>query len=349
MIRQTRAPSRLLAFPRPPNVPLAWETFAKDLQALSDRLATVRPLVIDYFLSQNEDLQDIGKFVIAWVLLECEREFDRLKGNPNRLDELQNSSPDGQKISPRQVNFNRYKDDWYRFIISELVNGCPSSESILRNNVHFITFNYDVSLERNLFQRLRQISKFEKSHIEEFLGKERFIHVYGQVRDYRSDLDFPQPDVIKSIASKSLPRDPQTMDPIDQFNGAIDFSFACSEGIRTIGNQEKDQERNAIKKSKDLLSLAENIYILGYGFDANNSQRIGLHENLCDSQKNVRFTNYNDSNTINKKALRILVKNPNDRLYFENPIRIGEMNWHEKSVRDVYGALEHDFPHFEQS
>jgi hypothetical protein len=45
----------------------------------------VEPLVIDYFLDHQKSLRDIGRFVIAWVLLEREANFVSSKGaNTNR-------------------------------------------------------------------------------------------------------------------------------------------------------------------------------------------------------------------------------------------------------------------------
>jgi hypothetical protein len=48
-----------------------WERAINECTYLVSRLTAVDPLVIDYFLGQNPHLGDIGKFLIAWVLLEC--------------------------------------------------------------------------------------------------------------------------------------------------------------------------------------------------------------------------------------------------------------------------------------
>src|SRR5271169_763449 len=52
-----------------------WSNAVEECEDLIDRLTTVDPVVIDYFLGQNKHLGDIGRFCIAWVLLECEAVF----------------------------------------------------------------------------------------------------------------------------------------------------------------------------------------------------------------------------------------------------------------------------------
>jgi len=94
-------------------------------------LEQVNPLVIDYYLGWNSDLQTVGRLLIAWVILECE---DRA------LDE-------GRNINrPRQTGA-KFGDDWVRFVIHQIAINCRKSKDLLDNRVSFITFNYDLSLE----------------------------------------------------------------------------------------------------------------------------------------------------------------------------------------------------------
>ena len=44
-----------------------WSRAVQECEDLIDRLTSVDPLVIDYFLGQNQHLSDIGRFLIAWV------------------------------------------------------------------------------------------------------------------------------------------------------------------------------------------------------------------------------------------------------------------------------------------
>src|SRR6266851_2677824 len=81
-----------------------WAQAVQECEDLIDRLTAVDPLVIDYFLGQNQHWGEIGRFLIAWVLLECEAIF-RLNGtNINRRGHM-----------------TPYFDNWCRFLIHKLV------------------------------------------------------------------------------------------------------------------------------------------------------------------------------------------------------------------------------------
>jgi hypothetical protein len=94
----------------------------------------VNGVIIDHFLAWNDTLRPIGKLMIAAAILECEAMWLRVRKNQNRRH--------SGSVAPVE-----YHDDWYRFIIHKLVYGCVSSADLLENNVRFITFNYDTSLE----------------------------------------------------------------------------------------------------------------------------------------------------------------------------------------------------------
>lgn len=98
-------------------------------------------------MGQNPHLQRIGKFLIAWVILECEARYAAEKRNPNSVTGA---------------------DNWCRFIIHKLTNGCRKSADLHKNEVRFITFNYDTSLERALYGGLSSIDLFKKEDIEAF-------------------------------------------------------------------------------------------------------------------------------------------------------------------------------------
>jgi hypothetical protein len=88
---------------------------------------------------------------------------------------------------------------------------------------------------------------------------------------------------------------------------------------------------------------AREIYILGYGFDPNNNRRIGLHPTLQRaSTKVVFFTNRGDINTVNKKASTLFF-GTNDHFLGEWVDGNPQGRYFEKSIRNVYDAIESDF------
>jgi hypothetical protein len=131
-----------------------WEQVKTECQQLLSRLTTVQPLLIDRFLALNPSLRPIGKLMIAAVILECEAATQQRDGG------------------------------WYRFIIHKLLQGCRTSADLLQNNVRFVTFNYDASLEHHLFAALDATDILDRADVERFLEKDRIIHTYGCVREH---------------------------------------------------------------------------------------------------------------------------------------------------------------------
>ena len=61
-----------------------WTNSANDCGELARRLANVAPPVIDAFLNHNDDLREVGAFIIAWSILECESINLKTSINTNR-------------------------------------------------------------------------------------------------------------------------------------------------------------------------------------------------------------------------------------------------------------------------
>jgi hypothetical protein len=149
-----------------------WESLYAQCEKLRTGLQQVNPLVIDYYLGWNEDLQEIGRFLIAWVILDCE--------NNSRYDNI-NRRVVGQPNKP----LSESRDDWCRFIVHQIAIHCKTSSDLLANRVSFVTFNYDVSLETALRNGLRHIQMFNEKDVDKFLDGSRILHVYGKVRDVK--------------------------------------------------------------------------------------------------------------------------------------------------------------------
>ena len=88
----------------------------------------------------------------------------------------------------------------------------------------------------------------------------------------------------------------------------LDRCLVASQSIRTIDPHEKEMNDAELKLAISWIDSAKVVYILGYGFDDNNNRRIGINISLRLSEiskKVVMFTNFEDRNTINKKASRL--------------------------------------------
>ncbi len=176
-------PDFLLDTTPPAAIKQRWIAAMMNCEALRAGLEQVNPLVIDYYLGWNPNLQSIGRLLIAWVILECEHLQHESRGNINRKESLLNSPLEAERIKSRNLDLKKYKDDRCRFVIHQLAINCKTSSDIHNNNVRFVTFNYDISLERALGHGLAHIELFEDADVERFLGDLQVMHIYGKVRE----------------------------------------------------------------------------------------------------------------------------------------------------------------------
>jgi hypothetical protein len=320
-----------------------WKTLGELCDQLADRLKAVRPLVIDYFLGWNASLQDIGKLLIAAVILECEATELRTGTNKNRHRVLTEVPIPPSYEQMKRFDISRYKDDWIRFVTYKLVSGCKTSKDIFENDVSFITFNYDCSLEQHLYRALSSIDLLNAEDVQQFMSDGLFIHVYGGIHNKIPPEHAPvMPGGLGDGLNLAHPESAASLVKQTEF---LDRAYEASQAIRTIDPHDKmDDDICAVTKT--LLDKAEVIYILGYGFDEANSNRIGLDKALSPTtrgRKSVMFTNYGDHNIINKKASKLLFGSYSEfiaRAIVGDPLDTGLI---EKSTRNVYDAFEQDF------
>jgi len=321
-----------------------WMSVQAECDALISCITTVRPLVIDYFLAWNESLRPIGKLMIAAAILECEAKWLSQPQNQNRLLSFQNAIKPVGDIN--RVNFGKYRDDWYRFITHKLVYECQKSGDLLNNKVKFVTFNYDTSLEYHLFRALTAIDLLDPSDVKEFLGDNRIVHVYGSVhKGIPADDDTIDRAAVNTLGNWGPDR--SSLGLFEPVKVLLDKCLKASESLRTIDPHDKEENGDLLNNGCQWIDGAGVVYILGYGFDANNNRRIGLDPALRLSEnkhKTVMFTNFGDMNTINKKASKLFYgtyeKFLGSALHQGNP---KDGDYFEKSVRTVYEALEMDF------
>lgn len=302
--------------------------------SLSTRLQQVNPPVIDYFLGENKDLKEIGKFVISYEILKSEAIFEKHKRNINR-DEKRPG-----KFNENDCDEFLSSDDWYRFITYKLSSGCTTSSDLLKNNVTFITFNYDVSLSSLLYQSFQSIDKFDQKDIEDFFSDNRFIHVYGSIRDFRSFFA----DEAKFHLINELDNWNRHRADICEF---LDTIYTYSGRIRTIDPDEKISDLTSIDAAQKAISEAECVYILGYGFDVNNNKRLSLKKSLG-NRKIIAFTNFGDKNIINKRSGRVIFGDPTIFTSREVFGFSGHSRGAEKSTKTVYAAISEDFESIEE-
>jgi hypothetical protein len=306
---------------------IAWTTAAKSCDDLVQRLERVNPPVIDYFLGHNEDLRSIEKLMIAWIILESDAKYHTYRRNTNQG--------------------SNNNDDWCRFVLYKLLDGCVTSKDLLRNQVTFVTFNYDVSLEQAIYAGLSHTKLFDPKDINEFMGNGRFLHIYGSMRD-GPIFQMQNPQFFVQMADHQMFRGDRTGWEMAKI--MFDQVYAASKRIKTIAPHDKDDHDTIIDAAQQALEQAACVYILGYGFDRNNNMRLRLYDTLFQrTGKSVMFTNYEDRNQINKRASKVFFNTLDELLSNQPGIRgtPGSEFFVEKSTRNVYGAFSLDFDDLE--
>jgi hypothetical protein len=145
---------------------------------LIERIKFHDPLSIDSFLAQhcagkeNEYLSELGKQLIAECILACEdREAISEKGR--------------QIVYNKETKkYERGNENWYRYLAHAMFE---DKDRLINEPLPFkiITFNYDVSLDYYLLERVwraTMLSLDEKKKVLEKL-RDAIIHVYGAVRE----------------------------------------------------------------------------------------------------------------------------------------------------------------------
>lgn len=299
----------------------ACNKFVEECEKLSDRLNRTHPLLIDYFLDQNCDLQKIGKLFIAHVILECEQRHKQYDANFNHRLQLEQSPHLHVRKEKDNFEIKNCKDNWYRFVIAKIISNYPDYKDLSENKVNFITFNYDVSLERQIYRAIELIRFTDEDKKHFFETENLVIHPYGQIRapafenrKYGAFPKFPLDGFISDVNSLSF----------NDKVAALNQAWSAAQTIKTI-SEAKRQPSEILERAMEKIKDAKRIFILGYGFDQNNNDILKIKECLNSSQR-VFFTNLNNSKRINGRVQSLF----QDCRY-------------ETSTRNIYDALEFDF------
>lgn len=309
-----------------------WTDAAQEARNLAIRLAEVNPTLIDHFLAQNDDLHDVGRFAIALAIFDCERRFSEAGGNPNHF--VVERTRKGRGLATSGIDLAYFKDDWLRFVLYQATARCNPSSNLGNNRITFVTFNYDTSLERRLLSGLSNISHFSAEDIDKFMDNSRFLHVYGKLRE-RVGLDWKPLNI--SLGG--------TYD--DQFHRdvtALDEAFEASKGIRTIDGDDKLKNEEVLGAAKSAISAAEVVYILGFGFDPQNVERLNLKQLRPQSGRTRRvfLTNYGGLMRVSLASSSALLGSP-ETLVNNGPLISSSNHRCQMSIKNVYDAFGEDF------
>ncbi len=189
---------------------------------------------IDLFLSRNPDYINIGKTAIIKIIKDCENQSNLI-------------------IDPKKRG-----DDWYTFIYNLMSEDfkTPDEYFISQNNVTFITFNYDRSLEYYLHMFLKNsFGKINELAINKEFNKIKIIHVYGKI----ADLEF------HTLIPENVLRFKEKLHDLT-YKKFLD-------NIRIINEERTTDGSNPLIP---ILQDAERIYFLGFDYARENLDTLGI-------------------------------------------------------------------------
>jgi len=194
---------------------------------------------VDAFLEHRPEFIEVGKAAITQELIPTEQTDNLFRPRP--------------------------KGNWYQYLFNKLN---ASFEQFDKNQVAFITFNYDRSLEQFLFTALLNSYPQGKDECIAKINNIPIIHAYGQL-----GLLFWQ-------SKDSIPYGSKVTG---------DVITKASSGIKIINeNSAYVDYKFEFKDAHDKLIWAKNIYIIGFGYDVTNLNRLEI--NIHCMHKKVKGT-----------------------------------------------------------
>lgn len=197
---------------------------------------------IDAFLQNHPEFEEIGKYAIAWAISRAEADT----GGERKASAYK------KNIEDQEID-----DDWIRFLTRLTTNTLPGDhyKKIGKNDVNFITFNYDRTLEHFIYEDLTNAYRCDPDGLRiigEFITS-KIHHVYGKIGPlpWQSANGFPY-----GVPTKKLPKLHEIMHNINI--------------IRT-----GDEPRHELVQ---LLERADTIFFLGFGFATENLKVLNIPE-----------------------------------------------------------------------
>jgi hypothetical protein len=148
--------------------------------------------------------------------------------------------------------------NWYRLLYKKMKENA-TIDTFSQNQVSFITFNYDRSLEHFLYTSLKSFHEnITESKVCEIMKKIPIIHLYGK-------LD-PLPWEDSNNGRKH--GDPYTLEQFRSYLEKLSIIF-----------EEYGKKIQAIfEEAFKLMEEAERLYIIGFGFAKENSSRLKINQ-----------------------------------------------------------------------
>ena len=225
----------------------------EDLQQFNEMLRDCQELSLDAALeSQPPIFQGAGKRLIADRLLRCEATSRGVAAEGG---------------------------DWIQHLFSLMAEGVGNAADFLScNAVWFVTYNYDRLIEHKLMAGLRSKYRLDYAgHRQKIL--ERVIHLHGSLGDLTEG---SQNYVPFGALAAGTPHSGTEYE-----RELAGFMLSSERSIRIVHEVEDNEQ---FSRARGLLTEAERVFFLGFGFGVKNVDRLNLS---CVNEKaSVCYTRY---------------------------------------------------------
>jgi len=201
---------------------------------------------IDRFLRENPKFSNDGKMAIIFNLLAKENLFI-------------------SEYSKKELN-----DNWFNYLFNIMIDFSENPTDILKNDVAFITFNYDRTLEYLFLQSLRcTYTDLYYEKVVDIYKKIPIYHVYGKLGNLKEDnANVQEPFLVYG----------------EMFNAVYHRIEELSKNIMLIQERKSNNYDSILKR----ISESNNIYFLGFSYDIANMEILGFPEIL--NEQNIYGT-----------------------------------------------------------
>ncbi len=190
-------------------------------------LENSQPRSIDSFLEKRSEFLELGKFIIAYIIASEESNHELVI----------------------RTSLNK-STHWMKYL-KDLMFDRPYKE-ILKNKVTFITFNYDMLLEKYLLNVLKATYKIDEP--SDFFNSVQILHIHGRIKRFPWEHD----DLVD--LSWGTPNDPKSV-------------IQMAGGIKLV--HEKTQLDATLNDAQNRIANSTKIFFLGFGFHRENISKLG--------------------------------------------------------------------------
>lgn len=253
------------------------------------------------------DLLEVGSLMYK-ILIECGFDSEKLKhfrnafwGSPiSTIDEYISLNPNFDKLAKYAICVALIPQEeksvfdgknpslsWYHKLFNFMLDG-NNWENFSKNNVSFITFNYDRSLEYFFFKSLKNTyTELKLDDLHRVMQSLNIIHVHGKI----GNLSWEGETDLREYNSN-----------VDRVN-----LIKASSSIITIN--ESNESTKEYVQARKLIGNSKRVVFLGFGFHNTNIRR--LNANTCLNEKEILGTAKGISQRRMKEILEFI---PNSKV-----------------------------------